>query len=93
MSLIAEAGRGVLIYLRGHEGRGIGLAAKIAAYALQDEEGLDTVEANKRLGLPVDARSYVRRHRYCDALGVDRLRLLSNNHAKAEAINRGRHRP
>lgn len=86
MSLIAAEGSGVLIYLRGHEGRGIGLAAKIAAYALQDEEGLDTVDANKRLGFPVDARSYVAATQILDALGITRVRLLSNNYAKADAI-------
>lgn len=86
MSLIAQAGHGVLIYLRGHEGRGIGLAAKIAAYALQDEQGLDTVDANRRLGLPVDARSYVPATQILTALGVSRVRLLSNNSAKAQAI-------
>jgi 3,4-dihydroxy 2-butanone 4-phosphate synthase / GTP cyclohydrolase II len=86
MSLIAAERTGVLIYLRGHEGRGIGLAAKIAAYALQDEEALDTIDANKRLGLPVDARSYVPATQILASLGIERVRLLSNNHAKAQAI-------
>lgn len=78
---ITAEGAGVLVYLRGHEGRGIGLAHKIRAYALQ-ESGLDTVDANTAQGLPVDSRSYgVGAHILAD-LGITRLRLITNNPAK-----------
>ncbi|MBV6755639.1 GTP cyclohydrolase II [Rhodococcus opacus] len=83
---IADAGAGVLLYLRGHEGRGIGLAAKIAAYQLQDRLGLDTVDANLRLGLPVDARDYADAAAILRDLRVDRVDLLSNNPAKAAGL-------
>lgn len=82
----AEAGRaGVVVYLRGHEGRGIGLANKIKAYELQDA-GLDTVDANTAQGLPVDARQYDVAAAILDDLGVDAVRLLSNNPAKAAGL-------
>ena len=81
LAAIAEAGAGVLVYLRGHEGRGIGLSAKIQAYALQDG-GCDTVEANQRLGLPVDARRFDVGARILADLGLSTLRLLSNNPRK-----------
>lgn len=72
---------GVLIYLRGHEGRGIGLANKIRAYALQDG-GANTVSANEQLGLPVDARNYDAAAAILDALGIHTLKLITNNPLK-----------
>jgi 3,4-dihydroxy 2-butanone 4-phosphate synthase/GTP cyclohydrolase II len=82
---IAEAGRGVVVYLMGHEGRGIGLAAKIEAYRLQDG-GLDTVEANLAQGLPVDDRDYGVGAHILGDLGVGAVRLMTNNPAKIEGL-------
>jgi 3,4-dihydroxy 2-butanone 4-phosphate synthase/GTP cyclohydrolase II len=82
---IAGEGRGVVVYLRGHEGRGIGLSAKLQAYALQDG-GLDTVDANLALGLPADLRSYAPAAAVLLDLGVARIRLLSSNPAKQEQL-------
>ncbi|SCK21817.1 3,4-dihydroxy 2-butanone 4-phosphate synthase / GTP cyclohydrolase II [Streptomyces sp. SceaMP-e96] len=84
---IVAAGRGILVYLQGHEGRGIGLLAKLRAMKLQ-EGGLDTVEANIALGLPVDAREYGVAAEMLQDLGVRSVRLLSNNPRKREALLR-----
>ncbi|WAM19424.1 GTP cyclohydrolase II [Rhodococcus sp. JS3073] len=79
---------GVLIYMRGHEGRGIGLGRKLSAYALQ-EAGCDTVEANLRLGLPVDSRDFSVAAAILQDLGVDKIRLITNNPNKVEAVRSG----
>lgn len=82
--VVAE-GRGVVVYLRGHEGRGIGLVAKLQAYQLQDG-GRDTVDANLDLGLPADARHYVAASQILRDLGVGTVRLLTNNPAKVAEL-------
>jgi 3,4-dihydroxy 2-butanone 4-phosphate synthase / GTP cyclohydrolase II len=88
LAAIAHADRGVLVYLRGHEGRGIGLAAKLQAYALQDV-GHDTVDANLALGLPSDAREYGAVAAVLADLGVASVRVLSNNPDKIADLRRG----
>ncbi|WP_230084684.1 bifunctional 3,4-dihydroxy-2-butanone-4-phosphate synthase/GTP cyclohydrolase II [Nocardioides marmotae] len=82
--IVAE-GRGVVVYLRGHEGRGIGLVAKLQAYQLQDG-GRDTVDANLDLGLPADARHYGAATQVLRDLGVDSVRLLTNNPEKVSSL-------
>lgn len=85
LTTIAEAGRGVLLYERGHEGRGIGLAEKFRAYALQDR-GADTVDANLRLGHPADARDFAPAARVLAGLGLRHVTLLTNNPDKVRAL-------
>lgn len=86
-SALERVGRegGAVIYLRGHEGRAVGLLAKLQAYALQDA-GVDTVDAQTHLGLPVDAREYGAAAAILRSLGVERLALLTNNPAKVQAV-------
>ena len=86
LALIAEKGAGILIYEQ-QEGRGIGLMAKLQAYELQDA-GLDTVEANERLGFKADQRDFTLPGEILKALGVTEVRLLSNNPDKVEALER-----
>lgn len=86
MADIAAAGVGVVVYLRGHEGRGIGIVDKLRAYELQDR-GFDTVDANLELGLPVDGRDYGVGAQILLDLGVRKLRLMTNNPAKCEGLD------
>ncbi|MFJ7149788.1 bifunctional 3,4-dihydroxy-2-butanone-4-phosphate synthase/GTP cyclohydrolase II [Streptomyces sp. NPDC100445] len=84
---IQAEGRGIVVYLRGHEGRGIGLLSKLRAYALQ-EQGHDTLDANLELGLPADARDYGAGAQILADLGVRGVRLMTNNPDKTEALQR-----
>lgn len=85
-ALDAIAAGGVLVYLRGQEGRGIGLVAKTRTHILQDEQGLDTVDSATALGLPVDVRDYGPAARVLRHLGVRSVRLLTNNPDKVRAL-------
>ena len=87
LSLIAENGHGYIVYLKGQEGRGIGIGNKIAAYALQ-EKGLNTYEANEKLGLPKDNRNYTEAIWMLKALSINDFYLLSNNPDKINAITK-----
>jgi GTP cyclohydrolase II len=83
--LIQQSGQGLILYLKNHEGRGIGLTNKMRAYALQDQ-GMDTVEANVALGLPVDARTYEVAADMLGYFNIGSIRLLSNNQDKRTAL-------
>ncbi|OHF24324.1 bifunctional 3,4-dihydroxy-2-butanone 4-phosphate synthase/GTP cyclohydrolase II [Rhodococcus erythropolis] len=86
LQAVAAEGNGAVIYLRGHEGRGIGLGNKIRAYALQDD-GLDTVDANTAQGLPIDARNFDAAAQILTVMGVERVRLITNNPVKSLSLS------
>ncbi len=88
LETIVANGSGVVVYMRGHEGRGIGLINKLRAYALQDQ-GANTVGANLDLGLPVEGREYSAAIAILRDLGVSELRLMTNNPEKVSAVERG----
>ena len=85
LQAIEDDGYGVVLYLRGQEGRGIGLGAKMHAYALQ-ERGADTLDANTQLGLPVDSREYGTGAQILVSLGIRNMRLMSNNPKKFSGL-------
>ncbi len=87
MAVIAKEGRGVIVYIQSHEGRGIGVLHKLKAYELQQEQGLDTIEANHALGLPADSRDYGIGAQVLQDLGLRRLRLLTNNPRKRVGLD------
>ncbi|MFA5040312.1 MAG: GTP cyclohydrolase II [Bdellovibrionales bacterium] len=88
LELIEKEGEGLLIYMRGHEGRGIGLGNKIRAYALQ-EQGMDTYQANVHLGFAPDERDYADAVTILKHFGLKKVRLLTNNRDKSAALERG----
>src|SRR5437868_4592331 len=86
LDAVVREGVGVLVYLRGHEGRGIGLVAKVRTHVLQDDQGLDTVDSATAIGLPVDVRDYGPAARVLKYLGVGSVRLMSNNPDKIASL-------
>jgi len=86
LDAVVREGVGVLVYLRGHEGRGIGLVAKVRTHVLQDDQGLDTVDSATAIGLPVDVRDYGPAARVLRYLRVRSVRLMSNNPDKVRAL-------